>query len=95
MHFTHVDNLRQILADGVLYSDVLVGSRLRTEVGDRQIKADRRRYPVTCEPGGYPADYVPFYFAPRSPMLYRIARGGVLQRPQVPVSLGGGDDRVW
>ena len=78
-HFTHIDNLRQILVDGVLYCDSRVGGRLRSEVGDRAIKADRRRYRVTCEPGGCPADYVPFYFAPRSPMLYRIARGGVEQ----------------
>lgn len=79
MHFTHIDNLRQILADGVLYPDAYVGNRLAREVGDRSIKAARRRYRVTCEPGGHPADYVPFYFAPRSPMLYRIACGGVPQ----------------
>jgi len=77
MHFTHLDNMRRILADGGLYSDALVGDRLRAEVGDRDIKAARRRHVVTCEPGGHPADYVPFYFAPQSPMLYRIARGGV------------------
>jgi len=77
MHFTHIDNLRPVLADGILYPDALVGDRLTTEVGDRDIKAARRRNAVTCEPGGCPADYVPFYFAPRSPMLYRIARGGV------------------
>jgi len=77
VHFTHIDNLRRILADGALRADAHVGARLATEVGDRGIKAVRRRYVVTCGPGGHPADYVPFYFAPRWPMLYRIARGGV------------------
>jgi ssDNA thymidine ADP-ribosyltransferase, DarT len=77
MHFTHIDNLPQILTTGALSADVNVGGRLVREVGDRTIKAARRCYVVPCGPGGHPADYVPFYFAPRSPMLYRIACGGV------------------
>lgn len=32
---------------------------------------------VGCGPGGRVCDYVPFYFAPRSPMLYSIMRGNV------------------
>ncbi len=79
MHFTHIDNLAQIVAGGELYSDALVGARLRTEVGDRGIKAARRSNRVNCGVGGHPADYVPFYFAPRSPMMYRIAVGSVEQ----------------
>jgi hypothetical protein len=31
--------------------------------------------PVPCGGGGTLADYVPFYFAPRSPMLYAVTRG--------------------
>jgi hypothetical protein len=79
MHFTHIDNLAQILVDGALYSDTRVGAKLVTEVGDRSIKSMRRRNIVTCGPDGCPADYVPFYFAARSPMMYRIARGSVAQ----------------
>jgi len=39
---------------------------------------DRRAQTVVpCGPGGYLHDYVPFYFAPRSPMLYAIHCGNV------------------
>ena len=79
MHFTHMDHLPEIIEGGYLYADSLVGNRLRREVGDRGIKGNRRVYEVTCGPRGHPCDYVPFYFAPRSPMLYKIAIGGVEQ----------------
>lgn len=32
---------------------------------------------MTCGPGGYLDEYVPFYFGRRSPMLYTISRGNV------------------
>lgn len=73
MHFTHIDNLANILSAGRLLADNAVGFHLRTDVGAAGIKASRRERPVTCPPGGVVADYVPFYFAPRSPMLYRIS----------------------
>src|SRR4051812_19135854 len=47
------------------------------DVADASIKARRMSKRVPCGPGGVVGDYVPFYFAPRSPMLYRIQRGGV------------------
>lgn len=78
LHFTHVEHLPDMIRDGVR-ADALVGGRLRREVGDRGVKDNRRRLVVTCGPGGHPCDYVPFYFAPRSPMLYKIAIGGVPQ----------------
>ncbi|MGC5055044.1 type II toxin-antitoxin system toxin DNA ADP-ribosyl transferase DarT [Micromonospora sp. DT48] len=74
MHFTHVDNLPRILKAGRLFSDSSVGPQLAINVGAVEIKALRRRRPVPCPPGGFVADYVPFYLAPRSPMMYRIAR---------------------
>lgn len=48
-----------------------------TDVADETIKSFRQRKVVPCGPGGHICDYVPFYFAPRSPMLYRISQGGV------------------
>ncbi|MFI5835007.1 DUF4433 domain-containing protein [Micromonospora sp. NPDC051300] len=73
MHFTHIDNLPAILAARRLLSDATVAGRLVTNVGAVDIKASRRQRLVPCPPGGVVADYVPFYFAPRSPMMYRIA----------------------
>ena len=36
---------------------------------------------VPSPPGGFVHDYVPFYFAPRSPMLFTINRGNVVGCP--------------
>lgn len=78
-HFTHVDNLPAVLEASRLLSDTVVCSRnlLANEAGDPQIKERRRKQPVTCPPGGVVADYVPFYFAARSPMMYKLWRGSV------------------
>ncbi|WP_161500401.1 type II toxin-antitoxin system toxin DNA ADP-ribosyl transferase DarT [Streptomyces antimycoticus] len=88
-HFTHVRNLRDVLASKQLVSDSIMQSRggVPVECGDRGIKAGRRTRPVKVPPHGVPADYVPFYFAPRSPMLYKIYRGGVptYQDGQLPL----------
>jgi hypothetical protein len=79
MHFTHVRNLPGILTTGCLQADSLVsrGSGLRVEAADLEIKARRTTIPVPLAPYGCVADYVPFYFAPRSPMLYKLAKGSV------------------
>ncbi|MEF9903985.1 type II toxin-antitoxin system toxin DNA ADP-ribosyl transferase DarT [Streptomyces sp. P9-A2] len=78
-HFTHVRNLRDILTEKQLVSDTVMQGRggVLLECGDREVKAERRTRRITVPPYGCPADYVPFYFAPRSPMLYVISRGGV------------------
>lgn len=46
-------------------------------MGNKDVKALRATRRVPVEPGGDVADYVPFYFAPRSPMMYVIHCGGV------------------
>jgi len=52
------------------------GTRV-VEVGNADVKARRARQPVPVGPGGVVADYVPFYFAPRSPMMSAIHHGRV------------------
>jgi ssDNA thymidine ADP-ribosyltransferase, DarT len=79
MHFTHIRNLPGILAASCLQSDNLLSrqSVAIVEAADPVIKARRRQVRIRLAPFGCVADYVPFYFAPRSPMLYKLARGGV------------------
>lgn len=57
----------QLRQEGIAYTDIA-----------HQNIQDRRQWtPVPCGPDGLLHDYVPFYFAPRSPMLYVISQGGV------------------
>jgi len=44
-------------------------------VGMQTIKARRLTLPVSCHEGDYVGDYVPFYFCPRSVMLYLLNKG--------------------
>jgi hypothetical protein len=72
-HITHVDNLPRIVADGGLLSDAVMvaGGGPEVTIGMSEIK--RRRLDeleVTCHPGTLVGEYVPFYFCPRSIMLY-------------------------
>lgn len=77
-HITHVDNLAGIIRDGVLWSD---GERLARElqctmVGMSEIKQRRlQELPVTCHVSTTVGEYVPFYFCPRSIMLYILHMG--------------------
>ncbi|MER6782729.1 MULTISPECIES: DUF4433 domain-containing protein [unclassified Streptomyces] len=78
-HFTHIRNIPNIITSGTLFADGCTDGRMQVEVGDPAIKSRRRSLTVRKPPGGVPADYVPFYFAPRSPMMLRIKSGGVPQ----------------
>lgn len=76
-HFTHIDNLRSIIDDGLWSDSEVSASLLEVNVGDQGVKERRRRRIVPVPPGGVTADYVPFYFAPQSPMMYVISRDRV------------------
>lgn len=74
-HITHIDNLASIVAAGCIESD---GRRFRQGqnhaiIGMTAIKQRRMfELDVFCHPGTKVGDYVPFYFCPRSIMLFII-----------------------
>jgi hypothetical protein len=73
-HITHVTNLPAIVAAGGLISDAAMiarGGPLAT-IGMGAIKRRRLSLPVACHPGLNVGDCVPFYFCPRSIMLFVI-----------------------
>jgi hypothetical protein len=76
-HITHVDNLAAIVREGVLLSDATMLERDGPSVTIGMSAIKKRRVEdltVSCHPGTKVGDYVPFYFCPRSVMLYLIYR---------------------
>ncbi len=90
-HITHVKNLASILADGRLCCDRVMIQRggPAAMVGISGIKARRLGLPVHCHPGLRVGDCVPFYFCPRSVMLFVIHCGN---HPEL--NYRGGQDEI-
>lgn len=75
-HITHIDNLDSIIASGGLFAQESLASVLRPiPIGMADVKRRRATRPVECYRGTFVADYVPFYFCPRSVMLYILYKG--------------------
>lgn len=90
-HIVHLDRLASIMEDGYLWSDADV--RLRgspgTTVGMIDIKNRRLRMPISSRPELMVGQCVPFYFCPRSVMLYLLAMGN-----HEGVTYRGGQERI-
>ncbi len=81
-HITDVANLPGILADQALNSDAAMESRNPEKIGYDHIK--RRRLTeiiVPCCQCRKVGEFVPFYFCPRSPMLFTINKGNTGRSP--------------
>lgn len=77
-HITHIDNLSSIVQSGYIYSDasMLRNSLAVHNIGMSEIKLRRlHQIEVSPYPGTKVGEYVPFYWCPRSVMLYIIYRG--------------------
>lgn len=91
-HITHVENLASIIADGALLSDRLMLGRSgpSTAIGLSGIKKRRlEELIVHCHSGTHVGDYVPFYFCPRSVMLFVITK-----RNHPELTYRGGDEGI-
>lgn len=80
---THIANVPAILELGGL----ICASSPRTapgfvNIGSTELIDKRSKRVVPVPPGGTLSDYVPFYFTPFSPMMYKIktGHGGITQR---------------
>lgn len=76
-HICHVDRLPSIIASAGLLSDaVLLNQALPgTVIGMNHIKQRRLQLELDSHPGLHVGECVPFYFCPRSVMLFLISRG--------------------
>ena len=78
-HITQIKNLKSIIKqDGLWCDTAMLRKSIKFKSIAYQTLKDERTYTlVPLDPGGHLCDYVPFYFAPRSPMLYVISKGKV------------------
>jgi ssDNA thymidine ADP-ribosyltransferase, DarT len=88
-HITHLRNLQSIIdAGGLMAKSTLDRQQINyADMAHQSIQYRRATVQVPCGAKGVLHDYVPFYFAPRSPMLYTINMGNVpgYQEGQNPV----------
>lgn len=79
---THIRNLSLILRNGLIKKDYFNSDEEYTQIGNTQIIDIRNNKPVKISEYGMIGEYVPFYFTPRSIMLYNIVTG--YRHPLVP-----------
>jgi len=75
-HILHVDRLPSVLSAGNLFCDAKMNGRsgCGTAIGMSGIKQRRLTLPLHSQKGLYVGECVPFYFCPRSVMLYLLYR---------------------
>lgn len=77
-HITDVTNLPDILGTGYIMSDarMVAMQAVPTVIGMPHIKARRlTELTISCCSDRYVGEFVPFYYCPRSPMLYTVNTG--------------------
>ncbi|SEM81845.1 protein of unknown function [Chryseobacterium taichungense] len=70
---THIENIPHILQYGITHRNSQYSNKNYIPIGDNSIISTRNHYPLNS--GKTIGDYIPFYFAIRTPMLYVIQKG--------------------
>jgi ssDNA thymidine ADP-ribosyltransferase, DarT len=109
-HITDVENLPQILTAGGLRSDAAMAQRNPEVIGYVHIgyvHIKQRRLTeirVGCCGDRFVGEFVPFYFCPRSPMLYTVNLGNTGRTPGCQrtivhlvstLAVGMGQNKAW
>lgn len=78
-HMLTIESFKNVLRyGGLLCRNLLISQKIRCDdISCGNIQERRHKICVSNPPGGTLHDYVPFYFAPRSPMLYTLMRGNI------------------
>ena len=86
---THVANLPWLLRHGLHAARGQLADPSFVPIGNPDLIDKRTRRAVPLPPGGMLSDYVPFYFTPKSPMLYNIKTGynGITKRSNDDIAI--------
>ena len=95
-HILHWDKLASVISKDGLLCDAIIANYppIGTTIGMTNIKRRRIRKPVVCHWGTKVADYVPFYFCPRSVMLNVIYNKNRNPDSDSSLSYTGGQEPV-
>lgn len=70
---THIENMPHILQFGITHSLSINSNSSFVPIGDRSLISRRNNYLLSNRKKL--GDYIPFYFGPRTPMLYVVQKG--------------------
>lgn len=76
MRIVHIDNIPHILKYGIVRHDSGNASPNYVSIGDNTLINSRSEYKIPGTSYNL-GDFIPFYFGPRSPMLYEIQTGNI------------------
>jgi len=100
-HFTHLVNLENIVENGLLSTNLKNELGIEhVDIANQDIQHQRATMTVTCGPGGFVHDYVPFYFSARGPMLLSVLNSKNVDQQfiiylAIPISHVSRDDVVF
>lgn len=81
-HFTMLDNLDSITENGLLSTNKKVEKGIiHRDVAEQGIQNRRHTMPVSCSNGKFVHDYVPFYFAQKTPMQLSLVAKKNIDQP--------------